>query len=178
MSDIEGRLDQLDTQPGDIVQFIKASDGFGEYDAHFEGKLFTIAKDGCGTECGTWVSNCSHIFKIIKRASDQECDSAMHVQVEPGYEPLAEELIKALNQSQLGKGVKRHANARPFLKQPIMEMGRMCGPGGPAQQVMKKTQEALGMANRGQHDRAIAELHGAIVYAAACAILINEKSTN
>lgn len=99
-------------------------------------------------------------------------------EVEPGYEPLFDELMHALEQSQGGKGKERHANDRPFLQQPIMEMGRMCGPGGPAQQVMKKTQEALGMVNRGEHDRAIAELHGAIVYAAACAMLIRENKPN
>lgn len=98
------------------------------------------------------------------------------VGVQPGYAPLMDELYRALEQSQGGKGAERHANARPFLQQPIMEMGRMCGPGGAAQQVMKKTQEALGMVDRNQHDRAIAELHGAIVYAAACAMLIRERS--
>ena len=96
------------------------------------------------------------------------------INVTEGYEPLADELFNALNQSQGGKGKERHANGRPFLQQPIMEMARMCGPGGPAQQVMKKTQEALGMTKRGEHDRAIAELHGAMVYAAATALVIRE----
>ena len=95
--------------------------------------------------------------------------------VKPGYETLAVELQKALNQSQVGKGSERHANARPFVHQPIMEISRMVGPGGTAYQVMKKTQEALGMVDRGQNDRAIAELHGAIIYAAACALLIREQ---
>lgn len=101
------------------------------------------------------------------------------MKVENGYEPLAEQLVAALNQSQAGKGKERHATGNaPFMEQPIITMGRMCGPGGAAQQVMKKTQEALGMAQRGDHDAAIRELHGAIVYAAACAILIDEKRAN
>lgn len=96
--------------------------------------------------------------------------------VAPGYEPLYGELINALNQSQSGKGKERHANDLPFLKQPIMTNGRQCGPGGAAMQVMKKTGEAVGMFNRGQPDRAIAELHGAIVYAAATILLIKETT--
>ena len=92
-----------------------------------------------------------------------------------GYEPLADELAMALWQSQGGKGAERHGNNKPFLQQPLMELARMCGPGGPAQQVMKKTQEALGMFERGETDRAIAELHGAIVYAASTAMLMRER---
>lgn len=96
------------------------------------------------------------------------------VYVVEGYEPLFDELIMALNQSQNGKGSVRHANARPFDKQPTLEIARMVGPGGPAQQVMKKTREAVGMARRGEYKAACAELQGAIVYAAATAILIRE----
>ena len=85
--------------------------------------------------------------------------------VKPGYETLTAELQKALH----------HANACQFTQQPIMEISRMVGPGGTAYQVMKKTQEAMHMVDRGQNDRAIAELHEAIVYAAACALLIREQ---
>lgn len=101
-------------------------------------------------------------------------DAAVPVHVVDGYEDLFGELITALDQCQKGKGKQRHANERPFLQQPIMTMSRMMGPGGPAQQVMKKTQEAVGMSSRGEYDRAIAELHGAMVYAAATVLLIRE----
>lgn len=98
------------------------------------------------------------------------------VRVVPGYEPLFSELIEALKQSQDGKGKERHANDKPFMDQPIMDLSRMCGPGGPAQQVMKKTQEALGMCKRGEPDRAINELRGAIIYAAATILTIKETA--
>lgn len=98
------------------------------------------------------------------------------VHVEPGYEPLFEELINALNQSQSGKGKARHnPDNDDFVDQPILTNARQVGPGGPAMQTMKKTGEAIGMFNRGEHDRAVAELHGAIIYAAATIILIKEK---
>lgn len=92
-----------------------------------------------------------------------------------GYDTLAQELLAAFHQSSEGKGKQRHATTgRPFTRQPIMEIGRMVGPGYPAGQAQKKAQEALGMFRRGENDKAIAELHGAIVYLAATAALIRE----
>lgn len=91
-----------------------------------------------------------------------------------GYETLGRELNEAYAQSSLGKGRERHANGRPFDRQPIMENGRMFGPGFTAGQAAKKAQEALGMVRRGQTEAAIAELHGAIVYLAATAALVRE----
>lgn len=90
-------------------------------------------------------------------------------EVRQGYERLADILQAALNQAQQGKGSERHQQGgTPFHHQPIVEIGIMVGPGGPAQQVMKKTQEAM----RLPHERAIAELLGAINYAAATIIVM------
>ena len=88
-----------------------------------------------------------------------------------GYEPLFHILQKALFQAQSGKGKERHAQDKPFIRQPILEIGRMVGHGSTAGQVIKKTQEAM----RLPKDRAIAELLGAINYAAATILLIQEK---
>lgn len=93
-----------------------------------------------------------------------------------GYEALGEELNAAYVQSSLGKGKERHANGRPFDRQPIMELGRLYGPGFAAGQAAKKTQEALGMLARGETAAALAELHGAIVYVAAVAALVREST--
>lgn len=95
----------------------------------------------------------------------------------PGYEPLAAVLQQALDQSQSGKGNTRHANGKPFLKQPILEIGRMVGLGYPAGQAQKKLQEAVSMAGRGESQAAKAEFLGAIVYAAAAVLLIDEAET-
>lgn len=87
-----------------------------------------------------------------------------------GYESLARILHMAYSQSAFGKGKERHANARPFDAQPISTIPELLGPvgvGGTAYQVIKKTQEAVGMHQRGDRAAAIAELLGAIVYAAA-----------
>lgn len=92
----------------------------------------------------------------------------------PDYEPLEAILTAAMAQAALGKGSERHANGRDFVRQPIMEIGRMCGLGYPTGQAQKKTQEAVGMFNRGEHERAEAELLGAINYLAAAVLLIRE----
>lgn len=94
----------------------------------------------------------------------------------PDYEPLEAILCAALAQAASGKGKERHANGKDFIRQPIMEIGRMVGPGYQTGQAMKKAQEAMGMVARDQHDRAEAELLGAINYLAAAILLIRETS--
>lgn len=88
-----------------------------------------------------------------------------------GYEILEGILGKAYEQSAKGKGHSRHAHSpvgfRAWHDQPILANARQVGPAGPAQQVMKKIQEATMMAARGDYDAAQAEALGAIVYAAA-----------
>ena len=96
----------------------------------------------------------------------------------PGYEPLARVLLQAYDQSAKGKGKERHANARPFLRQPIMEIARMVGSGYQIGQIMKKVQEAKGMADRGNRQAAKAELLGAIVYSAAAFLLLDEQDNS
>lgn len=92
--------------------------------------------------------------------------------VEGGYEPLMRVLIEALNQAQYGKGKERHANDLPFLDQPIMEIGRMVGPGFNVGQAIKKGQESMRMP---ETERKVAELLGGIVYLASAVILLREK---
>jgi len=93
------------------------------------------------------------------------------MKTEPGYEPLANVLQEALDQSQLGKGRERHANDKPFLEQPIMTEGRNLGPAGLAFQARKKIREAL---NCPDDERAIRDLLGAVNYTAAMVLLRRE----
>lgn len=90
------------------------------------------------------------------------------------YAALRAVLDAAYEQSAHGKGKVRHANEKPFTQQPIMQIGRMVGPGYPLGQAMKKAQEAGGMTQRGEIEAAKAELLGAIVYLSAACILIDE----
>ncbi|NTW88096.1 MAG: hypothetical protein HGB26_03015 [Desulfobulbaceae bacterium] len=91
--------------------------------------------------------------------------------VPDGYESLAAVLHEALDQAAHGKGLERHADARPFHDQPIMRETQAVGLGYPAGQARKKILEAV----RCCHDhpaRAIADLLGAINYTAALVIAI------
>lgn len=99
-------------------------------------------------------------------------DAIYNVVVDGGYEPLLDVLVEALRQAQHGKGKERHANGRPFLDQPIMEIGRMVGPGFNIGQAIKKGQEAIRLPDT---ERQVAELLGGIVYLAAAVILLREK---
>lgn len=92
-----------------------------------------------------------------------------------GYGSLARVLRLAFEQSAEGKGRVRHANAKPFLRQPILENGRMFGDGFTSGQAVKKLQELHGMIQRGEFSAAKAEALGSIVYAAATYLLIEEK---
>lgn len=91
------------------------------------------------------------------------------------YRPLIAVLNLAVEQAAVGKGRERHANNRPFDRQPIMEISRMVGYGYPSGQAMKKTQEAFGMLRDEKFDSAKRELLGAINYLAAAFLYVHEK---
>lgn len=92
----------------------------------------------------------------------------------PNYMQLATVFQAAHDQAAVGKGKERHANGRDFDRQPIMELGRMFGPGFAAGQAAKKAQEAMGMLSRKENDAAVRELLGAMNYLAACVMLVRE----
>jgi hypothetical protein len=94
--------------------------------------------------------------------------------VEEGYDDLYMMLVFALNQAQHGKGKVRHSNGLPFLDQPIMTETRLLGHGFAAGQARKKILEAFGCAEN-EPERAMEDLLGAIVYAAAMVIDIHER---
>jgi len=88
------------------------------------------------------------------------------------YASLRSILDEAYTQASAGKGKERHANDRPFDEQPIHAIGQMVGVGFNAGQMMKKAQEAVSMHGRGESEKAVHELLGAIVYAASAINLI------
>lgn len=92
---------------------------------------------------------------------------------DPAYFALDRVLTAAFEQAATGKGKERHEQiAEPFEKQQICEVARRLKgnkAAGPLFQAVKKIYES----GRLPHDRAIAELHGAINYIAA-AILVLE----
>jgi hypothetical protein len=91
------------------------------------------------------------------------------------YASLQSILAEAYQQASQGKGRERHQRGdAPFDQQPIMTIGRVVGHGFQLGQVMKKTDEAAGMLDRGERQAARRELLGAIVYLAAAVLMIDE----
>lgn len=89
----------------------------------------------------------------------------------PGYESLADVLQRAFNQAARGKGKERHAKDQPFHEQ-VMQVGAQhFGTGSLLFQAFKKAEES----QRLPHDRAMAELLGAIVYLAGAVIAEERK---
>ena len=95
----------------------------------------------------------------------------------PGYTTLADILTRAYNQAAMGKGADRHANELPFDKQPMQTIAAKHGVGFLLGQADKKIAEAHGMLRRGEQDKAVHELLGAINYVAG-AILFTEAEAN
>lgn len=87
-----------------------------------------------------------------------------------GYERLADVLERAFDQAATGKGAERHADNKTFHQQPMQQIADRRGVGFILGQADKKSEEAQGMANRGQVDAAVRELLGAIVYLAGAVI--------
>lgn len=90
------------------------------------------------------------------------------------YSDLRRVLDMAFEQASQGKGKERHANGREFDRQPIMELARMHGLGYPTGQAAKKLQEAHTLLRLRGKEAAIQEILGAINYAAAAVLLIEE----
>lgn len=99
-------------------------------------------------------------------------ESSMTKMTEPGYEKLADVLERAYDQAARGKGKERHADNDPFHEQ-VMQIGaRKFGTGALLFQAFKKSEES----QRLPHDRAIAELLGAINYLAGAVIAMEAKA--
>ncbi len=91
--------------------------------------------------------------------------------VVPGYECLADVLSRALDQASRGKGKDRHAQEIPFERQHMQRLIGLYGTGFALGQAGKKAQESM----RLPHDRAVAELLGAINYLAGAIIHMEQK---
>lgn len=89
------------------------------------------------------------------------------------YESLRKALYAAGDQAEKGKGLERHADGESFENQKICVIGRWLRKSpvaGPLQQAVKKIVESAGFTP----ERAIHELYGAINYAAAAIVLLQE----
>lgn len=81
----------------------------------------------------------------------------------PGYDDLFNILALAYDQAARGKGKERHANNKPFDKQPIIELADKYGNGFLRGQAAKKLEESMNLV----YGSDVKELLGAIVYTCA-----------
>jgi hypothetical protein len=88
-----------------------------------------------------------------------------------GYEKLDDVLARAYRQASAGKGVERHAAGEPFHEQPMQIISDLVGVGFCIGQAIKKAHES----QRLPHDRAVAELLGAINYLAGAVIYMEQR---
>lgn len=125
------------------------------------------------------MRNTPHLFPSATMTMDPADDITMvyefkDVKQRDDYSGLYSVLMDALDQACNGKGKERHANDKPFEEQPMQTHCDALGsPQGMAYQVMKKTAEAMGMADPAHQIR---ELLGAINYAAGMIIWINRNN--
>lgn len=88
-----------------------------------------------------------------------------------GYERLDDVLARAYQQASAGKGKERHAVDAPFHEQPMQKLCELYGVGFALGQAAKKAQESM----RLPHERAVAELLGAINYLAGAVICLERQ---
>lgn len=138
---------------------------------HRNGCIHGVVPPGVCKECSSHLERLNAVNP--KEAVAPEAGNVPFVA--PGYNAFARILAQAFEQVARGKGAKRHGRGREWLQQPIMNIARMVGLGGHSYQIMKKTQEAQAMFERGEHDAAIAEFRGVIGYAAAAIAYIEER---
>lgn len=90
----------------------------------------------------------------------------------PGYEALADVLIRAYTQAAKGKGAERHATDKAFHEQPMQSISELLGSHtGLTYQAMKKIQESQRM----DKEAAVRELLGAINYCAGAIIYLERN---
>ena len=116
--------------------------------------------------CGAPTDSHMHTLVCCNPAMVEEPEVA----VVDDYYSLRYVLKMALEQASVGKGKERHATDKPFDRQPMLEIGRMVGPGFCLGQAIKKAQES----SRMEPDAAQRELLGAINYLAGAYLLLEE----
>ena len=95
------------------------------------------------------------------------------------HHPLESVFSDVLDQVTKGKGSERHGETEggrglTFSEQPIMTITRYVGNGYPLGQAMKKLSEVPALMKHKGRDAAYKEILGAIAYAAAAALYLNE----
>ena len=136
--------------------------------------LARLALDDAGglpTRCW-WVDRDS-----LTLADDPDEGGQQHEDKQEGdtHAELKRVFSLAVAQSQSGKGADRHGNGESFTSQPIFTINQALGSNhGALFQVVKKATESARLAATDRKDMAKNELLGAMVYAAAAYLLLED----
>jgi hypothetical protein len=150
-------------------------------DSNCKGCYFYEPDDGvvCAAK-GFFSCSMGTIFtRVDGKQGDVKQGDVKEDVVKEGYQTLYNVLFDALEQSQSGKGVERHAADNNFEDQVICVVQRLLFKhpfGYQAGQAIKKLIEAGRLYDLERPDEAYAEVCGAINYAAAMAHLIKENN--
>lgn len=133
--------------------------------------------------CGEHPAHCRCVWdegekrmeEIGRNSNDGLHYDATVAQAVKGYDSLHRVLREAFDQASTGKGRERHANDLAFDDQPMQKLIDLYGVGFAHGQAAKKMQEAQGMLGRGEIDKAIHEVLGAIIYAAGAIISMKKQ---
>lgn len=109
--------------------------------------------------------------------SDNEYKVKGDREITNGERNVDEVIGQAMLRCFSGKGKERHniEGTVDFMDQPLMEISRRVGIGGPLYQVHKKAYEAHDMVRKGDFERARNELLDIIIYTAATVLLLDEQ---
>lgn len=120
------------------------------------------------------IYNWTLVYDDYKDAERYRKEAEALLDKKDNYSELKRVLEMAYSQAAEGKGKERHANGEKFEDQPIMTIAKGHGLGYQTGQAAKKLQEAHTLLKlRGKH-AAIQEILGAINYAAAAVLLIEQ----
>lgn len=139
-----------------------------------------MSRGYCGG-CGEWFDEVTPCkcgkFSIRDSATKSDTGKPRRLSdiIDGDYDSLRAVLLAAFDQASQGKGRERHAEDKPFDKQDICQEARDLGLAFPLGQARKKLKEALKLLDIRGHEAAIAECLGAINYAAAAVIVLQEE---
>ena len=139
-----------------------------------------MSRGYCGG-CGEWFDEVTPCkcgkFSIRDSATKADTDKLRHLSDIPAwdYASLLGVLMDALYQASNGKGRERHSDGEPFEQQICCQITRRHGLAFATGQAAKKLDEVHRLLRDKGPNAAIAECLGAINYAAAAVIVLQEE---
>lgn len=160
----------IEELPKNCYKGITIPDGMSDQD------VLKIFRDGFYSE---FVKNIYRggAMRSLENETTNEYKVKGDREITNGERKVGEVIHQAMLRCFSGKGKERHniEGTVDFMDQPLMEISRRTGIGGPLYQVHKKAYEAHDMVRKGDFERARNELLDIIIYTAATVLLLDEQ---